>query len=138
MATSGQQLEVLPPDQPYKFYVPIIADYFPIYHGNVDSLGLIKDDDLRYEIISGYNLAKSLVDTLRLNNEFLRERDRASDQAWIAGGAPAQNVLKIKEHNLAAYGPKVRQAHLVAKNSFISLNRRLESAIKKGSKESRS
>jgi hypothetical protein len=131
METSGNMVEAIPDNQPVRIYVPIIADYFPIYHGSVQMLGLIEDEHLLAQIISGYNVAKGLVDTLRLNNDFNSQRDHAHDQVFLNNTNQTQTVLKIKEQTLAAYGPKVKEAHARAKKIAENLIPLLESAVKK-------
>jgi hypothetical protein len=128
-AMSGKLIDQLH-DGAFKYYVPIIGDYFPVYHGNVQFLGLL-EEHLRAQIISGYNLAKSLVDTLRLNNEFLKERDRALEMVWTQTGN-TQAVLKLKEQQLTAYGPLVKEAHNRAKEAAETLIPLLAAQIRKG------
>jgi hypothetical protein len=129
METSGKMIEGIPTGQSVRIYIPIIADYFPIYHGSVQMLGLIEDKHLLTQIISGYNVAKGLVDTLRLNNEFNGQRDHANDQVFLNNTNQTQNVLKIKEQTLAAYGPKVKEAHARARKTAETLIQLLESTI---------
>jgi hypothetical protein len=131
MATSGEKLDTLPDGQPFTDKVPIIADYLPVYHGSISLLGLIDDENLRMRIISGYTVAKSFVDTLRLNNELLKERDAASESAWHQGNNNAsQNVLKLKSQDLLAYAGKLKRAHERAKQTGKELAELLQAAIK--------
>jgi len=130
METIGKRIEELPDNQAFRFYVPIIGDYFPVYHGNVNSLGLVIDDTLRHKIISTYNLAKSLVDTYKLNNQLNKERDTASDQLTYTNSSQANRVLQMKEQSLVAYGPMVKAFHLKTKKAIEELLGMLDKVIR--------
>jgi hypothetical protein len=131
MATSGEHLDTLPDGQPFNYYVPIIADYFPVYHGSVSLLGLINDENLRLRIISGYTVAKSLVDSLRLNNELVKAHDAANDDASHAGNTNAsQQIKKLRSQALLTYAGKLKRAHERAKQTGKELSELLQAAIK--------
>lgn len=51
----------------------INEDYFSVYHNNSGYLGLIKNDELRNNIIKFYTQAKGLIDTIRTNTKLLEE-----------------------------------------------------------------
>jgi gas vesicle protein len=127
MDAAGKQLEALGPGAPCRFYFPIIGDYFPIYDGNVGSLGLITDDLLRPQIISTYTLAKSLIDTYRLNNQLIKEWEDATKQIYYSQHTTqTQKVANMKEQALTAYAPALKELHERAKKAVKELKDSLD------------
>jgi hypothetical protein len=137
MQSIGQEIEKSPPavqipPKGFLMIFPITGDYFPVYEGNAASIGLIPDSLLRNKIITGYTLAKSLIDSYKMNNQFIWER-RASLIEYHK--APANNpelrdatekLLNMANWPLDDYGPKLRALHLQCKQSAGELLKQLE------------
>jgi hypothetical protein len=121
METSGYLAEKHPGSGGFSHYIPVIADYFPVYHGNVTHLGLIEDAELQNEIISVYNIGKSLIDAFTLNNEFLRERDRTNEEHLKNDSTHTLKAHKARVLAVEQYGPKIKVAHDRAKIAVESL-----------------
>jgi hypothetical protein len=129
MGDMGKQIEALPEGQGCKYYFPIIEEYFPIYHGSVTSLGLIKDDLLRHAIISAHTLAKSLIDSYRLNNQLIDEWEEAHDKIYYTlHTTQAQKVAAKKEQELVEYSPVLKALHVKTKASVEELLETLDTA----------
>lgn len=54
-------------------YYPIPLDIFTIYNGNSSLIGSVQDSELRKAIITTYGNARSLIESHRLNNEFVQK-----------------------------------------------------------------
>jgi hypothetical protein len=121
MGDMGQHIEALPQGQGCNYYFPIIGEYFPIYNGSVNSLGLIKDDLLRHSIISVHTLAKSLIDSYRLNNQLIDEWEEAKDKVFYIQTIHSQQVAKAKEQELMAYSPSLKKLHGETKKAVEEL-----------------
>ena len=67
--TMGAGLEFLKEGEPLLLYYPLVSDYFTVYNGNSFLIGRIPDNDLRKQIIKTYTLAKSMIDSFRMNND---------------------------------------------------------------------
>ena len=67
----GEQVEALEENKPLNYYYPLDSNYFTVYEGNSSLIGRIPDNDLRKQIIVTYTLAKGIVDSFRLNNDFV-------------------------------------------------------------------
>jgi gas vesicle protein len=128
MDDTGKHLESLPKESRCRFYFPIIGDYFPIYAGNVSSLGLITDVILQHQIISTYTLAKSLIDTYRLNNQLNKEVDDAVSQSFYLNSPRADQAQKVKEQILDSYAPALKLLHVKTKNAVEELLEILDTA----------
>jgi uncharacterized protein YeaO (DUF488 family) len=68
--TMGARLESLRDGEPLLVYYPLVSDFFTVYNGNSFLIGRIPDNDLRKQIIKTYTLAKGIIDSYRLNNDF--------------------------------------------------------------------
>jgi hypothetical protein len=75
---AGNTIETLTDNQALLYYYPISHDYFTVYNGNSFLIGHIPSNDLRKAIVTTYTMAKGLVDSLRLNNEFIQKYEH-----WI-------------------------------------------------------
>jgi len=73
----GLRLEALDDGQPLHGFWPVTHDYFPIYTSNSHLIGRIKDHELRKLIVSTYTLARGLIDSFRLNNDFVQKYELA-------------------------------------------------------------
>jgi hypothetical protein len=128
MGDMGKRIEALSEGQGCKYYFPIIGEYFPIYHGSVGSLGLIRDDLLRHCIISVHTLAKSLIDSYRLNNQLIDEWEEATDKIIYPNAVQAQTVISAKMQALTAYGPVLKELHFRTKTAVEELLEILDTA----------
>ncbi|MFZ5996900.1 MAG: hypothetical protein ACOYW7_05370 [Nitrospirota bacterium] len=69
----GNAVETLQDNQPFLRYYPVTQDYFTVYNANAILIGRISDHDLRRQIVIAYTKARGLIDSFRLNNDFLNK-----------------------------------------------------------------
>jgi hypothetical protein len=109
MSGSGAALVALPPDRPFMVVTPTAGEYFPIYLGNVTSLGSIPDSGLRDKIINTYTLARALIDGLMRNNallsDFALSPYRQNLEPTIFGATRDSGQLK-------QFGPLLKKCHM--------------------------
>jgi hypothetical protein len=109
--TAGQELENLQQNAPFTSYYPITQDYFTIYTGNASLIGRIKNDDLRKAIVTTYTKARGLVDSFRLNNDFISKFEywhSLSQQDYHP--VYARNA-EIYHTSLITYAGKLQNSH---------------------------
>ena len=75
----------------------IEEDYFPIYNNNAAYILLIKDDELRDNIISFYVHAKGLIDTIKTNAAMLHNDDSQLGCYLTALKKENDNIKKLVE-----------------------------------------
>ena len=135
MQSTGQEIEKVPPvGQPQAFLTryPIISDYFPVYQANAGDIGLIPDASLRNKLVEAYTLAKSLIDSYKMNNQLIQESMAARIRYYdsVPGGPPstadAEKQMQHAERVLNDYGPKLRVLHLKCKEKAEALLKQLE------------
>jgi hypothetical protein len=73
----GAHVESLGKNEALNMYYPLVSDFFTIYNTNSLLLGRIPNNDLRKQIIKTYTLAKGIVDSFRLNNDFVAKHEYA-------------------------------------------------------------
>jgi hypothetical protein len=135
MQGMGQEIEKVPPaDKPQGFLIvyPIISDYFPLYQANAANIGLIQDTELRNKLVHTYTLAKSLVDSYKMNNQLIKELFELHLQYYKASGiniAVVTECKKLRDHAefvLNNYGSKLRVLHFQCKEKAEELLKLLE------------
>lgn len=121
----GVHLEALKENQPLIMYYPVVQDYFTVYNNNAFLIGHIKDNDLRKDIVFLYTTAKGLVDSYRLNNDFVQKFEyldglyRESKNEFHKQKAGAQLAVIIE------YTKTIRKQHDVLKKKAAELLRKL-------------
>ena len=76
--TIGNKISTLEDNEPLLQYYPISDDFFMFYRANTIEIGKLEDNNLRKLIIETYILAKSLIDSLKINNNFLEQYEKAN------------------------------------------------------------
>ena len=106
---AGAQIEALEDGHPFLMYWPITQDYFTVYNANAFFIGRIKDHDLRKAIIATYTKARGLIDTFRMNNDFVQKYEYAyilfQETQNPVHQASVNNYLQI----LTQYAPKFKK-----------------------------
>lgn len=99
--------------------VPVTLNYFSVFENNVTQLGRITNPELRTRIIFVYQKAKSLIDSLRRNNELLGEYWRWEIEARKSDTPLNQERFAKTRQNLIYYAEilKVSSMRLTAEIS---------------------
>jgi len=93
---AGTRLESLKDGEPLLFFYPLTGDYFTVYNGNSFLIGRVPDNDLRKQIIKTYTLAKGMVDSFRMNNDFLQKYEYC--QRIAAESHSVKHQLQVAAH----------------------------------------
>lgn len=72
-AGAGASIVALPNDEPMLIHWPLTQEYFTIYNTHALSIGKIKNHVLRKQVIATYTKARSMIDSIRLNNDLLQQ-----------------------------------------------------------------
>ena len=95
---------------------PVSDDYFTIYHKSADKIGTIQNEELQILLIKTYSKAKGLLDSFRLNNQFIQriedfsnEYAKTDSQIIIARMHLEAGRLKEYGHILIASNIRVQQ-----------------------------
>lgn len=126
--TMGVRLESLKDGEPVALYYPLVSDFFAVYNGNTFLIGRIRDHDLRKQIIKTYTLAKGIVDSFRLNNDFVAKLDMANKIFEETGSDVHKNQLHAHYLALVDYAKTLKEAHLKLKQEVGTLLRDLRKA----------
>jgi hypothetical protein len=68
---AGNELEKLAEGEPFLSFYPVTQEYFIVYNANASLIGSIDNHELRKEIVTIYTKAKSLIDSYKMNNNYL-------------------------------------------------------------------
>jgi hypothetical protein len=68
---AGNELEKLAEGEPFLSFYPVTQEYFIVYNANSSLIGSIDNHELRKEIVTIYTKAKSLIDSYKMNNNYL-------------------------------------------------------------------
>jgi hypothetical protein len=121
----GVQVEALQDGKPIEYYFPVTNDFFTVYNGNSFLIGRIPDHDLRKRIIRTYTLAKGLVNSFRLNNEFLYKREMAVKIREETEQEVHKRQADAHSKALIMYAKEIRKSHQSTKEAAKSLLREL-------------
>lgn len=123
--TMGTDIEALGENKPLNYYYPLISDYFTVYNGNSFLIGRIENDDLRKQIILTYTLAKGMVDSFRLNNDFVSKHELAQKIRRETALVKDRRHVEVLRDTLISYAKKLKARHQTLKAEVNKLLRDL-------------
>lgn len=121
----GNQIEALQDGHPLNMYWPITQDYFTVYNSNAFFIGRIQDHDLRKLIVSTYSNARGLIDSYRLNYDFVNKYEHAF---WLYQETNNQMHKANADAcytGLVQYSSKLKKRHTDVKQQVQALLRAL-------------
>lgn len=121
----GKIVETLPNGQGFEGYWVVSQDYFTVYSSNAHLIGQITDVDLRKEIISTYTIAKSLLDTFRMNNELVNRLEQSALLANETNKEEHKQLVLMRRQQVSLYAVGLKQIHADLKTRTSSLLRSL-------------
>ena len=121
----GRQVETLKDGKGIESYWVVTQDYFTIYTSNCHLIGRISDVDLRKEIISTYTIAKSLLDSFRMNNELVNQLEQAMLLANETGNETHMREATLRRQQVVTYAIGLKIIHAELRDRTSSLLRNL-------------
>jgi hypothetical protein len=121
----GHIIESLQEGQGFEGYWVVTQDYFTVYTSNSHLIGQIPDVDLRKEIIATYSIAKSLIDSFRMNNELVLQFEQAVLLANETQNEKHQQVATLRRQQIVVYANSLKRIHGDLKVKVTSLLREL-------------
>lgn len=125
MGSAGAHVEALPDGEPVAIYWPITQDYFIIYSANANSIGRVRDHDLRKAIVVAYTKAWGLIDSFRMNNELVHKFEYTTLLYQESKNPVHQAHANAHRQNLVRYAAQLKQRHNDLKAIVSDLLRRL-------------
>lgn len=123
--TMGSRIEALKENEPLNFYYPLVSDFFTVYNGNSFLIGRIPDNDLRKQIIKTYTLAKGMVDSFRLNNDFVGKFEIANKIYQETANEIHKQQMAAHYGALVYYAKSIKETHKILKQESSQLLRSL-------------
>lgn len=129
MSGAGKTMEELADAKDgFMYIVPSMSNYFPIYSGNVATIGLIQDALLRGKITRTYTCAMSLMDGYKLNNKLVELAEEAIERDALSPFT-LQSELKKKYveavmariRKVQTYGPMLKSEHTKCRDNVMNL-----------------
>jgi hypothetical protein len=99
---------------------PIAEQPFKIYYGLIPKLGMIRDNQLRQQIIHTYGRGQGVVLTFRHNNELIESFNEARRRA-ATGASYDIHAVENARAVLCAYGDALRENYAETKLEVIKL-----------------
>lgn len=124
----GNELGKHTKDQPFMVYYQASEDYFTIFNSNAHLIGKVEDDALRSEIVRTYSRAKGLLDSLRLNNSFVRGYEEFHEKARHSRQSPDEQKRDQYLFQLKQYIPRLLTQHTEFVQHAEALIRALDQA----------
>lgn len=123
--TMGARIESLGKGEALSFYYPLVSDFFTVYNGNSFLIGRIPDNDLRKQIIKTYTLAKGIVDSFRMNNDFVSKWEFA-EKLYAETKSDVHKEQAIAHYaSLIDYAETLKESHKSLKAEVATLLREL-------------
>ncbi|WP_257294648.1 hypothetical protein [Endozoicomonas sp. YOMI1] len=113
----GPSLASLKEGEALMSYYPLVGDYFPVYNGNTLIIGRIQDNDLRRSIIRTYHLGRSMIDSIRLNNDLIAKYEYAHKLYEETGQELHHKQAVAHFSSLVSYGQTLKQGHIALMES---------------------
>jgi hypothetical protein len=99
----GKHLLTLSPGTHFNGIMPISEDPFDIYNAALPKLGLIRDPELRAQIVRTYSLAKGFVLTLRYHNALVENLETAQIEHELGPTQNTSSRIRILKAELVGY-----------------------------------
>ncbi|MCU1054616.1 hypothetical protein JAK47_08745 [Stenotrophomonas maltophilia] len=117
--------------QPIEFHYPIYDRYFVVYESCASQIGKIPDANLRRQIVAVYAYLRAMVDTVKLNNDFMRQTEIAMLNHERNKDDPVfepklRREFEIHRQQMAEYAPVLKEAHRRAMGAYQDLRGGLE------------
>lgn len=117
--------------EPIEFHYPIYDRYFVVYESCASQIGKIPDAKLRRQIVAVYAYLRAMVDTVKLNNDFMRQTEIAMLNHERKKDDPAfepklRREYEIHRQQMAEYAPVLKEAHRRAMGAYQDLRCGLE------------
>jgi hypothetical protein len=123
----GNRLEALVDGQPFLYYYPVTQDPFTVYNTNAFLIGRVSDPDLRRLIVMTYARGRGLLESFRLNNDYVGKFDHwhlMSGQPGI-NGEFCKNNAQTYWNSAQQYAKSLKIAHSEVKSLQEQLLRTL-------------
>ena len=111
MEVVGGDLEKLPNTSPWMVHWDVYHDYFTVFDSNAGRIGQIEEPCLRRAIVKTYVLAKALVDSYKINNNFLGRWEQANSNWRLTGKRDDAKLAHERHEELITYAPKLKYTH---------------------------
>ncbi|SCX39899.1 hypothetical protein [Nitrosospira sp. Nsp1] len=115
----------LPDDEPMLIYWPLTQEYFTIYNTYALSIGKIKNHMLRKQIIATYTKARSMIDSIRLNNDLLQQWERDCFLFQETRNPVHESHANARHKALVEYATALKESHSGLESAVSELLYRL-------------
>lgn len=116
----GPLLEASRTGSPFQVRYPLAEEPFKIYYGLIPKLGMVRNDQLRQQIIHTYGRGQGVVMTFRHNNEMITALDEARSRA-VTGAPYNVGAADAALEGLCAYGDALRRNYAETKVEVLKL-----------------
>lgn len=124
-AGAGADIVALANNEPMLSHWPLTQDYFTIYNANASSIGKIKDQELRKQIIATYTKARTMIDTVRLNNDLLQQWERDCFLFQETRNPVYESHANARHKALVEYATALKESHSGLESATSELLHRL-------------
>ncbi|WP_025040876.1 hypothetical protein [Nitrosospira briensis] len=110
-AGAGADIVALANNEPMLSHWPLTQDYFTIYNTNASSIGKIKNQELRRQIITTYTKARTMIDSIRLNNDLLHKLEHDCFLFRETPSPANESNASASRNALVGYATALKQSH---------------------------
>ena len=105
---------------------PLQSEYFSVYAASAGLLGELDDDVLAFDIVKTVTTAKGLIDSLRLNLEFVEALAEMKSRARAGqGGVDLELLIVDREAQLVGYAASIKNIDPILTEAMANLGPRI-------------
>lgn len=103
-------LNSLKEGEPLAYALPVTLNYFSVFENNAAQLGRIERSELISQLVDVYHRGKSLIDSVRMNNETVFEFRRLEAEIKQAPSEKTKAQFNLVHARMIRYAPTLKRA----------------------------
>lgn len=123
----GKSIASVPDGKFMEAIFPITdVNYFTVYENNSNLIGKIQDNELRKLIVTTYTQAKSMLDSIRMNNSMLQRLEELFIRMNESKNSTYRSLFDAEQKALGSYAIALKEQHAELDKNVTELLKKLQ------------